>query len=527
MKHINLVNWTIFIFLFSGIHIQLNASTCQGFTDKEETSISVSVVSSNEFYEVNNLKLGFNVEMAQAKKTTGNYSTNEIVKLVQQLNPNSLRYPGGTPANYFNWYEEKLDERKVNDLANEHIKKLLNKLKNTNKGNLPVISIKSFAQLTDRFNIKPFVVLNVFLTNEDLKYSVDKVKNYIKSKVYWELGNEVSNEWYQKNIKLKDSRSWSIEQYRRKIKFIGGYIKSNYPDDEIGVVVSDMAKIRNPESVSTWLTEGKREYWDQKLMKSEKYFDAVIIHPYIFANNEVIDKVECGRSASYDEKYRTWIMSNASNLSGLYLQRLNKRFPLKKIWLTEFGIIDKNERLQSSWLEKQTGFRVLSSMANFISWIDKYPSVSALLFHGMFVGHNWAHIVYPDYSFTANGVAYYFVENFLNNIDEIAKENIDKPIFISAIDSYKKFNISTLSLLSGRNTLTGEKSMLLVNVSNHSIELTLPWEVKELISERFDWNEVIRPGRYKDYKDFLSILPNSKVINIAPRSISYIKSGVR
>lgn len=498
--------------------------TCSAFDNHQNTIRHLKIIKSEKYYDIKDLNFGFNLELAQTSK--GNYNSQEMINLARKLRPNALRYPGGTPANYFNWQTKKLDEQQVKKQANKHINALLKRLKNHNNGKVPSADLKSFAVLSNNFAIKPFIVLNMFEPDKQIIGAIDTVKKQFTGTVFWELGNEVSNEAYQKIITLENNEPWSADIYARKIKAISRYIKSKFPSDQIGVVASEMAKWRNPNARSTWRTEWKRETWDETIVESMNDVDAVIVHPYIYASDKFIDDIDLScksRDGSlHNKKHRAWIMSNASNLPALYTDRLSKRFPGKKIWLTEFGVLDQHGTTTETRLQRQTGFRALSITANYLSWMQKYPVINTWLTHGMFIGYDWAHIVYPDLSYTATGIAYSFIRTFIGDTDEIASVALEQQPALSGIDSYEDMHITPIVALAGLNKSTGEHSIILANVTDHNLVLELPWRAKSIISKDFKWEEIVKPGKYKSMSDFSIQQVNRNVINILPGSINLI-----
>jgi len=524
---INIVLFLVFN-VFSNVAYSASSeyAICDAFKSGDSQNLLLKINSGDKYYDTKNLILGFNLEMAQTIKTIGNYRDPEIIKLTTKLKPNALRYPGGTPANYFDWQKEALDEKVIAKHANKHMRKLLKNQKRNNKGKLPSASLSSYADLVHEYNIKPFIVLNVFKSIEDIKFAIDKVKRHIEKPIYWELGNEVSNEGYQKWIKLKNNKSWSVDGYIERLKFTGNYIKTKYPEDKIGIVASEMAEMRNPDNVRTWFTENKREKWDALIFESADFFDAVIVHPYVYATNKIIDDVDVpcrdNTKSLFGIKHKAWIMSNVSNLSTLYLKRLDERFPNKEVWLTEFGIIDQSGKSKDQKLDKQTGFRVLSTAANYLSWLEGYPKITTWLTHGMFEGFDWAHTVYPDLSYTANGVAYSFVKEFLSNVDEISNGHLSKQIIFPGVDAYKNNDVTSITALFGRDRVSNNNSMILANVSNSKLTIELPWVASSVRNVSFGWNEIVKPARFKDINDFDSQSIKSNKIDIKPRSVVII-----
>ncbi len=500
---------------------------CDIFDEKLDAKLKVKISLSKELFKTNKLNFGFNIELGQIAGANGNYSSKMISQLVTKINPNALRYPGGTTANYFDWANEKLNEKYVLKYANQHINTLLKRLKKKNDGKVPSASLESYSTLVSRHNIQPFVVLNVFEPNKAVMKAIDKVKAAINKPIHWELGNEVAYRAYQKRIKLQSGLPWGKEVYLKKIIAISKYIKAKYPSDKIGVVASEMAELRNPKTTSTWRVESRRKVWDEVIASANHYFDAVIVHPYIFAGDNFISNVEIqclNNSPEQKIKYRSWIMSNIANLPSLYLRRLGDRYPGKEIWMTEFGIMDPGGIEIDLKLQKQTGFRVLSSAANYVSWLSKYPNVTSLLTHGMFVGYDWTHAVFPDFSYTANGIAFKYIREYLDGIDMVAPVSFIGHQEIRGVDSFEDMTMQTIYSIAGYDKKTDTQSLLIINVANHEVDLMLPWRAYSMASKSFGWEEGIKPGDYTDLNGFDRKIIKQDKINIMPRSIVIVKS---
>lgn len=509
--------------------IEIKHTACDLFDQQQDSVIELEINYSNKTYNTKELNFGFNIELAQSVMANGDYNAKNLIRLISNLAPNALRYPGGTVANYFDWANEKLSEEQVVQFANKHINSLLKRLKRENDGKVPTANLASFSTLVANQNIKPFVVLNVFDPDEKIFDAINKVKSKIKNSVYWELGNEVAYKSYQKKGRLHDGELWGKEAYLNKIIAISTYINSKYPLDKIGVVVSEMAEWRNLKSKSTWKVELRRKSWDKVINSVNHLFDAVIVHPYVFAGKQFVSNVEiqCSKKNlfSYELKYRTWIVSNISNLPSLYLERLNERYPGKSIWITEFGVMDSGGKNISSKLQKQTGFRVLSTAANYISWLSKYPKISTFLTHGLFDGYDWAHVVFPDYSYTANGIAFKFVQEFLDDIDELTPVLLSGHQAPQGVDGFSDMVMQSIYSLAGHNSQTGVRSIIIVNVGNHKVNLKLPWHGSVIKSGVFRWDKKIKPGDYVDLSGFNTHKIDMDEVVVLPMSINLLESS--
>ncbi len=509
--------------------IEIKYTACDLFDQQQDSVIKLEITYSNKTYNTKELNFGFNIELAQSVMANGDYSAKNFIRLTSNLAPNALRYPGGTVANYFDWANEKLSEKQVVQFANKHINSLRKRLKRENNGRIPTADLASFSTLVSNQNIKPFVVLNVFDPDEKIFNAIDKVKSKIKKPVYWELGNEVAYKSYQKKGHQYDGEAWGKEAYRNKIIAISTYINSKYPLDKIGVVASEMAEWRNLKSKSTWRVELHRKSWDKVINSVNHLFDAVIVHPYVFAGEQFVSNVEvqCSKKnlPSYELKYRTWIVSNISSLPSLYLKRLSERYTGKNIWITEFGVMDSGGKNIDSKLQKQTGFRVLSTAANYISWLSKYPKISTFLTHGLFDGYDWAHVVFPDYSYTANGIAFKFVQEFLDDIDELTPALLSGHQAPQGVDSFNDMVMQSIYLIAGHNSQTGVRNIIIVNTGNHKANLKLPWHGGAIKSSVFRWDKKIKPGDYADLSGVNTHKIDLDEVVIPPMSINLLKSS--
>lgn len=509
-----------------------NLIECDFLEINNAVSKEISITNFGVLNEIKTLKFGFNIELARTVGANSDFSHRTLNRVISALDPDALRYPGGTPANYFNWEKERIDESLVKVQANNHIKRLVKKIKNENKGGIPPLSLENYLIAAKNQGFTPFIVLNMFDSNVQIISAINKVKALRRDVVYWELGNEVAFKSYHKMIKMDNDEQWSASIYAHKINEISKYIKNNYSQDRIGVVASEIAEWRNINAVPTKSAEIYRAQWDEALISSMKYVDAVIVHPYILSQKNKLGMNANTCKGRLDDSGKLnnflWSISNISYLPDLYLTRLEKRFPNKRIWLTEFGIIGEKLDNIPQKIENQNGERVLLLASWYIAWLKKFPTVEVILTHGLFDGYDWAHTIYPDLSLTANGVAYKFTKDFLSGVEKISPLKLNSIEKHAGIDRYSGLPLNQVYGVSGVSKKNNIKSMYLVNTLNYSLILKMPWKVMSKKELSFRWDEVIEPGKFDIFKPFLKEHDLSKNatenIVLLPRSMTILKS---
>lgn len=528
LVHISTILFLLFLISPLEASKEINLFECNFMENAHQGQIEITLNQSDEFHSTETLKFGFNQELGRTAGANGNFSNNAFNKLIGMFEPDGLRYPGGTPANYFNWENEKLNVSAIDAYANKHIQSLLKRIERENKGKVPSVKLFPFLNLANQYKFSPFIVLNMFDTDKKIIAAIEKVKAANETVVYWELGNEVAYKNYHNIVKMSDGRKWSYEVYAQKVNKVSQYIKKRYPYDKVGVVASEIAEWRNPNAVSTSNAEEYRRSWDVGILAAMKNVDAVIFHPYVIAQKKQIEQVEmkCAGNMKPDLQLRTfaWILSNINHLPGLYVNRANNRFPGKDIWLTEFGIIGDESSGIESKVKRQNGLRVLSMAGLYLSWLQEFPKVNVMHTHGLFDGYNWAHIVYPDFSLTANGVAYVFIKKFLDEVEEIAPIVIKGGKPYQGIDRYEDMTLNQVFGLAGNNSVTGVDSMILVNSSNYTLNLELPWKAYSKVEKEFDWGSVIKPGEFYKSNTIATRPIAAKNVDVSPRSITIYRS---
>lgn len=477
------------------------------------------------YQSVSGSMIGYNVPLGVPHLTGGDYNSPKLVKAMQKLPVTALRYPGGTVANFFDWDSETLDKMAIEKSGHKVMQNFLKKDFSKNK-QLTHVDLDSFVKVNTDMATKPFVVLNLYTSSfADIKKSIDKVKSKFKGTVYWELGNELSFKAYES--KYKNTHGWNVEIYKNISNQVSKYIKENYPDDHIGINISEVALYRQPRPGNLKGVERERLLWDKHVSEISNY-DAVIIHPYVYLDRKIISQLGdieldydpvIPESASDDAIWR-WLFASAAYLPVHYMDRIEKRFPGKKIWITETGITGDRDILHGS----ESMYRLLFNASYYISWLRYQPKLTTYLYHGLFVGDSNNAVLYKDYSYTANGLALRLIDATFKNATSVAvSEVIDESVYLGMLNN-TTFRVNAISAL---HTQSGSyKRTLIINSGNKPVKIKRPYLVTCAIEYGGDSAMNIKDSKIHSLNTLPIMQFTNEAIMLKPFSILLLESSL-
>jgi hypothetical protein len=264
-----------------------------------------------------------------------------FVQLLRDLRPHSLRFPGGTVANY---YHPKLP---VYGYKREEIPFGLGTLymeQTRRKENI----LYNFIRLAKSVNAGVVYCANVYTgSTKEILFVISQLKKNNIPIIGVELGNEFSLSEYRKKFP-------EAKIYIDKIKATAKAIRIRHPELKIAVIGGDGVPM-NDNSARGKFMRG----WNQDLSK-EQFFDTYTWHPYA-------DCPPCDKEAYFDKVY-------LKNMEALAPQRTKYLFNLgknmmqvygqqRKLWLTEWNLGNLNY-LDNTFLQ---GAYV---MENFLTMIE-------------------------------------------------------------------------------------------------------------------------------------------------------------
>jgi hypothetical protein len=258
------------------------------------------------------------------------YDTSFISK-VEQINPKVLRFPGGTIGNFYHTNKEAygFNTRDVDQWYSGNFSTRVHALKQAaaKRGHTNDY-IEDFIVLSKRLNTKVVVNANI-LTAE--KSEIISILNRFQQEgievLGVELGSEISNRAYKKNIK-------SIYDYIQLARKCSENIKRSFPNMKVAVVSAPL-KEKMPNRLKNW----------NSILATEDFYDAIIHHSYHTvvtgeANAGVMVSEQAITQSKKDQfdLYKNRILLELKNGFISRIKEYNSIFNNKEIWITEWNL---------------------------------------------------------------------------------------------------------------------------------------------------------------------------------------------
>jgi hypothetical protein len=429
-----------------------------------------------------------------------------FVQLLREAHPSSLRFPGGTVANFYHpnlpGYGYKSNEMMPSLMG-------LYNLQKTRKENI----LYNFIRLCKLVNTKAVFCANMLTgSTEETMFVIDELKKNNIPIAGVELGNEYCLMPYRKQFP-------DANTYIKKIKATAIAIREKYPDLKLIVIAGDAVPLKDMNSRSKFMRA-----WNQVLNK-ENFYDAYTWHTYPSCD-------ACDKDIYFDNVYSKNLKSlthkitqNLYNVGADYAQQFGTN---RKLWVTEwnignFGFLD-NTFTQAAYASE-----FLLSMIDLNTKYGNYFEVSNLhSIEGLINdrkskqqpvltnGNNVATTQYFAYKFlssTLTNDVFRTSEKIICNDTSVSKN------FICNSFVNKKENKTYLHFVNR----SGKKIQLTVNTSTKtsmqitSIEAEYPYATTGKPAYENNYPNKLQPVIYKNNE---VIVGNS--ITIAPYAFGYI-----
>lgn len=419
------------------------------------------------------------------------YDTSFISK-VEGINPKVLRFPGGTIGNFYHTNKEAygFNASDVDQWYSGNFSKRVHSLKKAaaKRGHTNDY-IEDFIVLSKRLNAKVVVNANI-LTAE--KSEIISILNRFQQEgievLGVELGSEISNRAYKKNIK-------SIYDYIELARKCSDNIKRSFPNMKVGVVSAPL-KAKMPNRLKNW----------NSILAKEDFYDAIIHHSY---HTVVTGEANAGVMVSEQpitqskrnqfNLYKNRILLELKNRFISRIKEYNSIFNNKEIWITEWNLqmtkTTGNTMFQSLFISHYL-LEILSNPELQNIKIATYHNLAGRDVSGsIFKGDNDSFIIHATYfPFSMLSIL------FKNNIIKMKKKNMnDQDAYIyHCYNSDNKIRLTYIINWSNKDFYYSAKgNMDLVN-SFYSKNLYDRANVKgKLFSEYYmlesDSNLLIRP----------------------------------
>ncbi len=299
---------------------------------------------------------GFNSNMMSGDY---GYLDEDFVALTKTLQPQTLRFPGGTVGNFYHWKISGFRQDEMNSTLSTQLNRRnrgnFNKLQKRRDG---IISFDDYMTLCQDLNIIPIIVVNLWTGNPEesaawVQYTVEKGYE-VK---HWELGNEYYLPHYVKKFRTS-------EIYMNEAKKHALAMKAVNPDIKVSICATPVAFHKEG-----FLIKSVQRKWDEKLSTyaaptSSDWFDAYSVHVYAY---KAVKNVEIDIMRRYLFGWIHYECEEAMN----YYQDL---FPDKEMWMTEWNIANPANRVANTQLHAMY-------VGDFFLKLLSYPHITHANFH--------------------------------------------------------------------------------------------------------------------------------------------------
>lgn len=429
-----------------------------------------------------------------------------FVQLLRAAHPSSLRFPGGTVANYYH------PNLPVYGYKSGEIIPSLGGLYNIQKKRSENI-LYNFMRLCKLVNTKALFCANVLTgTTEETLFVIDELKKNNIEIEGVELGNEFCLMPYRKQFP-------DVNTYIEKIKTTALAIRNKYPELKLIVIAGDAVPLNDKSGRSKFM-----RIWNEGLNK-ENFYDAYTWHTYP-------NCASCDKENYFDNLYTKNLQSLAPQKTNAILKAKEELTPLfgtnRKLWITEwnignFGYLD-NTFTQAAYASeflltlidlntKHNNYFEVSNLHSIEGLINDRKSKQAPILKN---GNDVATTQYFAFQFlasTLNADVYRASEKIIYNDTSVARN------FICNTFVNKKENKTYLHFInrSGKNIQINVDTTTSSSFSITSIETDFPYATTGKPAYENDYPNKLKPVKYRNNE-----VLKSNSVTIAPFAFGYI-----
>lgn len=274
------------------------------------------------------------------------YTLPGFIDLYEGAQKPFFRFPGGTPANFFNYEtgfvdyssEDSSSRRETLETYNSSI---------SNKWGTSGMPIDDFFEFTDLTGADYSLTVNMtsFAPTNNRSY-MQAIQALGATPKYIELGNELYFGTYDNYIENGATYAAEAEAHATAMREV-------FPDAKYGAVVpSQLYTDESFVSIPGATNLDRHENWYSQISSNQSFYDAIIIHLYSKVGMD--NNTPTADFIPYEDAYRNCISHADSELEGV-MDTLGTDFPGKDIWVTEFHVGGfggnvRNYRLRYSYL---------------------------------------------------------------------------------------------------------------------------------------------------------------------------------
>jgi len=384
---------------------------------------------------------------------------------IKALQPNILRFPGGTTANFYHFsapaYGYRAEDAAMVAGSNAYVNAQNSAKKDTE-------DIRSLG-LKDNYAVNMVTLAkatgaSVLLVTNQLSSTLEEnlaLVDYFKASGVKIAGIELGNEYY---LKAYQEEFPDVESYIKSAKPLAKKIRSKYPEIPLAVVASPIAEMKdvNEKKASQF------DDWNLKLAK-EDFYDGYVVHLY------AKDKA-CEQKGISIQTFECYVESNLDYIRHTIpggIKVYSETFPGKKMWITEWNVKEVFDGLGNSMLQ------TLYFAENMLMLSDQ-TTVGIASYHNLLTGGEGFNIISSNKGGSYSENAAYSAATLLQGIFRPGVSSMD----LTKIGSSQNFYITVKAFQDPDGT-----SIYLINHGPAPIQLNLETSV-DLASSDIQMNSV-------------------------------------
>ncbi|MGB2129733.1 MAG: hypothetical protein ACPHXR_09685, partial [Flavicella sp.] len=251
-----------------------------------------------------------------------------FLKAYRDLGSPTIRYPGGTVANYINLKTGKAKAWENASAKSQLRVKNLNRSIQRNGKRYGASELKSFIKFAKNYDVNTTFVLNISsMSLKDTDFVLQKIFKAGVSLKCVELGNELYFGTYKDVVK-------NVDDYLTLAKERSLLVKTYFPNAKIGVLLPSHVYTHESFLDEVEDSTDRQINWYKALQK-ETFYDALVLH--LYATNGMNFKTPKKEFLDYKDSYR-FSISHADGKYKSTMQAIDKDFPNKEVWLTEYHV---------------------------------------------------------------------------------------------------------------------------------------------------------------------------------------------
>ncbi len=291
----------------------------------------------------------------------------EVVKAATQIKPGTLRYPGGTVANYWDWQTGWFVPKSPFSKSQRSIYRLQ--------------ELQIAVQAT---GAKPIYVLNMLTSDLNAQLEMLHTAKQMGLPIkFVELGNE----FYLPTPGDYTTMFQTGRDYGTMATTWTRAIHSAFPEAEVAVVGSSPAR------------NSRQANWNQDMFQTLQGADAITFHPYVPLNDGDVTPNNPSASAA---KLSDTVSTRWQQFEGL-IQALPSNMNMK-VWLTEYNLNNAND-ISYTWIHGLSAAQMTLTFLqeHLVELVCFYDMIGARGFETIFYNQQGGDTILKQFTPTASG----------------------------------------------------------------------------------------------------------------------------